>query len=74
MQELDEQIHIAPVDPVTNLVPVAALRRGIRDVVRRRYPDVGDEDMITEEQFMACRLDYIHHLIEDEVGEIGELE
>jgi uncharacterized membrane protein len=74
MSENEDQPHIAPLDPATNLVPVAALRRGIREMVRRRHPDIGDEGFITEDEFMSCRLEYIQHLIEDEVGEIGELE
>ncbi len=66
--------HIAPVDSVTNLVPVGALRRGIREVVRKQHPEVDDEGFITEEQFMDCQLKYIQPLITEEVGDIGELE
>jgi uncharacterized membrane protein len=74
MSDTDDSHLIAPVDPVTNMVPLATLRRGLREAIRSKNPEISEDGFITEEQFLKYRLDYLHDLMHDEVGELTDLE
>ncbi len=60
--------------PATELVPIELVRPSIADLIRADHPDLGPGDAVCREDLNRYRAAYVTRMLEEERGEIGEIE
>lgn len=55
-------------------VPFASLRPALQEFIRSREPQHAAADTISEEELNRFRMDYVAHVLREEVGKLTELE
>lgn len=57
-----------------DLVPLASLRPSLARMVRNQHPDLPEDAAISSDVLNEFRIQFVRHTLEDERGELGELE
>ncbi len=60
--------------PAADLEPIELIRPGILELIRADHPDLAPGDTICREDLNRYRAAYVTHMLEEERGEIGEIE
>lgn len=60
--------------PVTDLTPAGNVRKSLSDFIRREYPGLKDNDLISDEALDVYRRKYLEDMVQDETGKLNEME
>jgi uncharacterized membrane protein len=60
--------------PISELFPVIAIRKPIRELIQQKYPQWTDEGYIAINELNGFRHQYVQKMMEEEIGELSKLE
>lgn len=60
--------------PARKLVPIISVRPNVAEVIRKKYPDLPDQALISPEVVSAARIEYVRNLLTGQLGELSKLD
>jgi len=60
--------------PISELFPVIAIRKPIRELIKQKYPQWTGEGYIAIKELNGFRHQYVQNMMEEEIGELSKLE
>lgn len=60
--------------PPSKLRPLTALPPQIADLIRSKKPDIQDNSLVSTDAINEARLDYVRHLLENQLGDLSHLD